>query len=579
MTPNNGIQNQNKNSNMQDIRSGQPARHVDPNGDDSRLSEHRRRIQDTDPRFLRRQNNLSDNDVRPPREHKQNFITRLVNNWFDRVMGAMKGEGLSESAAQYESHRTTRDFIWNSVGAAAWGAVFPLVTMVSTQLVGTEQAGMISMAFVVGILLMFLGNFGARTYQISDIHEEHSFLDYQISRWITCIVMVACGWFYCSIRGYSQEMFDISIAIILYKMIDALADVYEGRLQQVDKLYLAGISQTLRSALAFIVFAILLFITHSPVVSCYGMAIAAAATFVVVTWPLTLLESPKSKTASIKSILSLFKLTAPLFVAIFFFNVVENMPKFAMEGLLPYDNQLYYNALYFPAQTILLTSQLVYKPLLLRIAGVWQDASKRLKFNLILVGLTAVIIGITAVFWLVMAWVGIPVLNFLYGVDFAQYKGLLYIMLITGGITALIDFLYQVITIMRRQKDVTVIFLITFVFSLFIPYLLVNYAELEGAVLSYLIIESIMLTLLGWEYFRIRRNLNDLERARTQAVAQVHERTTFVPLMDPADPELSEGEGAEGVVEDVPQRMLPSEARAIRQHREEVMRRRTGKRQ
>ena len=28
-----------------------------------------------------------------PREHKQNFIARMANQWFDRVMGAMRGDG------------------------------------------------------------------------------------------------------------------------------------------------------------------------------------------------------------------------------------------------------------------------------------------------------------------------------------------------------------------------------------------------------------------------------------------------------------------------------------------------------
>lgn len=164
-----------------------------------------------------------------PRPHKQNFIARVVNQWFDRVVGAMKGEGLSEAEAIYAPHRTTRDFVWNSIGSGAWAMVFPVVTMVSTQLVGVEQAGMISMAFVVGLLLMFLGNFGVRTYQVSDTKMEHSFKDYQANRWVTCILMLLVGWVYCSIRGYSDEMFNISMAVILYKVHRRLADVYEGR--------------------------------------------------------------------------------------------------------------------------------------------------------------------------------------------------------------------------------------------------------------------------------------------------------------------------------------------------------------
>lgn len=529
---------------------------------------------------------------KPPKPHKQNFIARLVNQWFDRVVGAIKGEGLSSAHEMYATHKTSRDFIWNTAGAASWAIVFPVVTMVSTQLIGVEQAGMISMAFVVAILLMFVGNFGVRTYQISDIQREHSFKDYQVNRLITCIGMLVLGYIYCSFRGYSQEMFDISIAVIMYKFIDALADVYEGRLQQVDKLYLGGISQTIRSLVALILFVVVLVITRNGTAACVAMAIGAVVTFVVVTWPLALLETPKSKPFNAKSCIALFKITAPLFVALFFFNLIENMPKFVMEASLPYDNQLYYNALFFPAQMILISSQLVYKPLLLRMAGVWQESSKRRKFNLLLAGIFLVIAAITAVFSLIMAAIGIPMLNLFYGIDFAQYKGLMFLMLITGGITAAIDFTYQVITIMRRQKDVTVLFVMDFIFAIFIPILLIEYAQLEGAVLSYVIVEAILFVLLIWEYFKIRRDLHG------KTIAPEPERTSFANLIELGDPVLGDaededvaqdgglsyanpGSGASLAVnadEEPTRKLRPSEARAIRQHREDVMRRRTGNR-
>ncbi len=131
-------------------------------------------------------------------------------------------------------------------------------------------------------------------------------------------------------------------------------------------------------------------------------------------------------------------------------------------------------------------------------AGVWQDPSKRRKFDLILVGMMLLVVAITAVNIVVMAWIGVPVMGFLYGIDFEQFRGLLYTMLVAGGVTAAIDFLYKVITVMRRQKDVTTLYVVTFGFSLFIPFLLVSFTGLPGAILSYLIVMSILFVLLVW---------------------------------------------------------------------------------
>ena len=373
------------------------------------------------------------------------------------------------------------------------------------------------------------------------------------------------------VRGYGAEMFSISMGMFVYKMIDGLADVYEGRLQQMDKLYLGGISQAIRSIAALVVFAIVLAITRDAAIAGYAMAAAAAVTFVVVTYPLTLLETPRSARASLSSIGVLFKNTAPLFVALFMFNLIENMPKFVMEGMLPYDNQLYFNALYFPAQGILITAQLVYKPLIVRMAGVWQDPSKRRKFDLILVGMMLLVVAITAVNVMVMAWIGIPIMGFLYGIDFEQFRGLLYTMLVAGGVTAAIDFLYQVVTVMRRQKDVTTLYVVTFGFSLFIPLLLVSFTGLPGAILSYLIVMSILFVLLVWEYLRIRRDLSSGRRASASYGRHAAPRDA-VETAPMADYPESDFELAPQDLE--PARPRPSEVRAERLRREEVMNRR-----
>lgn len=480
------------------------------------------------------------------RAHKPNFFARAINNWWNRLLGIVLEGKVDDQRDQYASHRTTRDYVWNSIGTGAWGMVFPLLTIVCTQLVGAEEAGMFSMAFVTGLLLMFVGNYGVRTYQLSDINEKHSFSDYQVNRVLTCLVMMAAGYAYCMIRGYDNYMFLICMGVYFYKMVDALADVYEGRLQQMDKLYLAGVSQAFRSLLAIAVFAILLFITRNLAAASIAMAIAAALSFVVLTLPLALLETPKSRRLKLASVGELFKQCFPLFIALFMYNLIDNMPKFVMEGTLSYDNQLYFNALYFPAHALLLTVQVVYKPQLVRIANVWAQA-KRKRFDLIIIAMLALVLALTVALMFVMSTVGIPVLGFLYGIDFTDYWGLSLIMVAAGGVTAAIDFLYQVVTVLRKQGSVMKLYLITFGFALFIPLLLIGFTGLPGAVLSYLIVMSILLVLLVWEYGRIRMQMSR-ERKQAEAAEQADEP-----------------------------RLRPSEARAERARRQAVMEKRTGK--
>ena len=455
------------------------------------------------------------------KQHKQNVISRYASQWWHRLLGGVAEGSFSDQEELYSSHETTRDYIWNTVGMITQGIMFPILTVVVTQLSGTEQAGMFSLAFVTASLLMVLANYGVRTYQVSDLDEVHTFADYQINRVITCILMLLVGWIYCKIRGYTGDMLYISIGVYLYRMVDALADVYEGRLQQVDKMYLSGISQAFRSVVVFLIFTVVLLISGSVGAASIAMGIAAIATFFFLTFPLTLLETPSSHSWSAASIISLFKQATPLFVALFLYTFIDSMPKFVMEGVLPYDAQLYFNALYFPAQIIFIVAQLVYKPLLVELANIWANPSMHKKFDQSIVAMCAVICGITFVMFVIMGTIGIPIMSFFYGLDFEEYRGLLYIMLVAGGVTAAIDFLYQVITVLRRQSDVTKLYLITFGFSLFVPTLLINFTGLPGAVIGYLIVMCILLVLLVSEYIAIRGQFNQTsEVSRSQTLLQ-----------------------------------------------------------
>lgn len=490
---------------------------------------------------------------------KKSFVTRKVEAWCSRVLGAVSGDGLAEQEAEYASGRTTRDYVWNTVGVGLWGMVFPVLTIVVTQLAGAEQAGMFSLAFVTALLLMFVGNYGVRNFQASDLDEEYSFADYQANRVLTVVIMLVAGITYCKFRGYTDQMWLMSLGVYLYKAVDALADVYEGRLQQVDKLYLAGISQAFRSAAALIGFSLALLITRNVGVSSIVMAVIAALTFVVFTFPLAQLETPKSRSANAKRVIALLKQCFPLFVALFMYNLIDNMPKFVMEGALSYDNQLYYNALYFPAHAILLTSGFIYKPMLLKMANAWADPAKRKKFDLIIVVMFVIIVAITVVVAGAMSWFGLAIMSFLYGIDFEQYRGLCFVMLAAGGVTAGIEFLYQVITVLRRQRAVTKLYLITFGFSLFVPVLLVNFTGLPGAVIGYLIVMCILLVLLVSEYASIRM---DLHRKLTGKAAPDAEmpRAARTAAMAPVQVAGAQAVGVQAVAAGVPQAVAATQA-------------------
>ena len=102
-----------------------------------------------------------------------------------------------------------------------------------------------------------------------------------------------------------------------------------------------------------------------------------------------------------------------------------------------------------------------------------------------------------------------------------QYKIDLCLLVLSGGIYALTVLLLYILTTMRNQKNATIAYLLTSVFALIIPRILVEKYNMFGATLSNLFITFILFVLLVipvWTKLNVigchrgRRNLTITEK-------------------------------------------------------------------
>ena len=344
-----------------------------------------------------------------------------------------------------------------------------------------------------------------RTYQVSDVDEGHSFYDYLICRVVTCLAMVVAGMVFCRVRGYVEPMLSISLGVFGFRVVDAMADVFEGRLQQCDKLYLAGISQTIRSVAGALFFSTGILVTRNIGFASVAMLVGGVASLVLVTVPLGFLETEPPRRATFVEVREIFRECLPLFSALFLYSLIDCVPKLVMENSLSYDNQLYFNAMYFPTHSIIMMAGILYKPQLVRLANIWAQPDQRRRFSLIVFAMIALIAGISVAVGAFILWLGIPIMNFMYGLDFEPYTALFLVMVGAGFLGAAIDFLYQIITVLRAQGAVTRIYAIAFALSILVSELLVNFAQLSGAVVASCVSMAVLFALLLTEYFAIRK--------------------------------------------------------------------------
>ena len=142
----------------------------------------------------------------------------------------------------------------------------------------------------------------------------------------------------------------------------------------------------------------------------------------------------------------------------------------------------------------------------MRLANVWADPSARRRFDVIIFAVLGLTAGITAIVAVFMGLIGIRIMSFFYGVDFSQFTDIVYAMIISGGFAAAIDFLYQIITVLRQQEAVTRLYLMGFAISVPVSYGLVHFFDLHGAVYASLVTMGVLIVLLSIEYITIRRH-------------------------------------------------------------------------
>ena len=338
-----------------------------------------------------------------------------------------------------------------------------VVLMVINRCMGLNASGIYSIAFATGNLFLYLGNYGVRNVQVSDLEEQNSLSDYVWHRALTVFLMAAAAavfCMYCFGSGrYSAQKTIVVALMCLLKCTDCVEEVFEGRLQQRGRLDLAGKLMTIRLLVSIggMILVILLtkdlILSTSAAILLAGISIAVMLRAYAPHW-----LSPEGKRVQAGHILGLMKSCFPVCLSNFLAFYMINAPKYAIDALMEETEQARYNFIAMPVFVIQLLGMFVYQPVLVRMTLDWQKNDRKafagqLRKIVIWIG------AITAV-CLAGAWLaGVPVLSILYATDLSDLKTELMMILAGGAFLALNAFLCAVLTIIRRQRVIPAVYI------------------------------------------------------------------------------------------------------------------------
>lgn len=408
----------------------------------------------------------------------------------------------------------TRDnFLWNMIGSVLYALATILLVRLTRQAAGTGAGADFNIALKTGQILLTVGYFEIRPFQVTDVKGEYQFQDYFSLRILTCALMAVSGFLFPWLTGEEGTRFLLFFLLCLYKLMDGAADVFEGEFQKNGRMDLAGKSVAFRTVLSVAVYAAAVLVTKDVVFSVCLMVLAAAAGVLLFNVLLIGAFARPRFSFDRKRLKRLVGSTALLFVGSVLCLYIFNASVYAVDEVYQgseaalADVRYAYACLFMPTSVINLASGFLFKPVLTTLASHY--AQGRLKE---FAGLSGKLLGgvllITGAALAGGAMIGLPVLSAVYGFHLNGYLAELEILILGGGFNAAGIVLYYVMTVMRRQREILIGYGIVTAATLAVSAAAVQRFGLMGAAVSYcgvMAFETAVFGGMAWIAYRRRK--------------------------------------------------------------------------
>lgn len=394
---------------------------------------------------------------------------------------------------------TKRSYIWNTLAGMLNSFQLLILLLIIPRTNGQVAAGIVSGAFAIGNLVMAIGKYGMRSFQVSDVANKYSDRTYFASRIITNLVMLAVFVVYGLIL-FKQDTYTVEKLIILFlvcllKWLDAYEDVFHGMLQRAERFDVASKAMAIRLICTITVQIMCLLITKDLIISFVVSLVVSIFLFLV----LTIKPSNEywmHKRTDWKSVGSVLKECLPLGLWMFVNMYLGNFPKYAIDVYLSDEIQATFNYIFMPVFTINLLNTFIFQPLITKVSKYWQEENLK-EFKKVICMQLFLIIGITilAVF-LGSIW-GIPLLEYVFSCKLSLYKVEFLLLLVSGGLLALTSLFATLLTIMRKQNWILILYGVGAIIAFVLQRIIILNYDIMGITLLYMILLILLTMALG----------------------------------------------------------------------------------
>ena len=399
-----------------------------------------------------------------------------------------------------------KDYIWNSIGSFLQSAISPILLIIITRLNGVGDSGLFSFAMSLSVVFWAISLWGGRTYQVSDVKKEFSSGDYIVVRFISSLIVAVFSISFCILSGYDLIKTELIMVLVSFKILESIADSMYGVLQIHNKLYIVGISLTMKSVFGFMLFTLVDILTKNIVYGALSIFIVNIA--VVIFYDIPWMKHVESVGLTKKNIMQagkIMKKTAEVFVVVFLTMFSLNIPRYFLDKY-HYDQIGYFGIMAMPITLLTLFISFVLQPNVVNLSELLKK--KKIKeFTKIVSKIDFITFTLGILFIVSSYLIGVWALNTVFGIDINNFRIDLTIMVIGAVANAFVSIYVNLLIILRRFKGQFYTLLVTNILAVILSVYLIDRLAMLGSVLVFMTISFLQAIILLFIYKRSLKNV------------------------------------------------------------------------
>lgn len=405
---------------------------------------------------------------------------KKINNFFTRTNNIQKSS-----------------YLWNVIACTSSSFQSMLLLLIISRCNDAEDAAIFTIAYSVASLLLFVGKYGVRNFQVSDINEEFTYGEYKVHRYLTTGIMTICAIVYVVFgflaKNYTSYKCLCMLALIVPKIIEAFEDVLHGHYHQKGRLDIASKIWGIRNIIYIIVFCLVYAFTQDLLVTSFIGAVVVLVLCVLFNYSVYNVFEKNTSCKKV-AVFSITKKCFPIALSTTLMAYVANAPKYTVDGVVSSEVQTCFSVIFMPVFVMTLLGSYIFNPMISKLTVLWENKDIDELWNLIC-KIAGIIGAITIVVLVGGETIGIILLEILYKVDLSQYVLPLGGLIVAGGLLTTLNFTIIITTIIRQQDFLQKVIALGAVICLLFSKIILTTYDVLGLVIFFVLVLLFILIL------------------------------------------------------------------------------------